>query len=105
MKFNTVKEKAIRLFHSQLFWIQVCAVGIWLLVIQNYLGGEDTAQPVYVVGGNINADVQGSVGISGSVDVDNIVDINIKAVNGYRNAFYGPSNNGSYDAIHVYTGR
>ncbi len=98
MNISKIKENAIKLFHSQLFWIQVCAIGIWLLVIQNYFGGEDTAQRVYVVGGNIDAKVRGSV------DIDNTVDINIESVNGYRNAFYGPSNDGSYDAIHVYTG-
>lgn len=70
-----------------------------MLVIQNYFGREDGAQSVYVVGGNIDADVRGSV------DVDNTVDINIESVNGYRNAFYGPSTDGSYDAIHVYTGK
>lgn len=99
MNISKIKRNANNLFHSQLFWIQVCAIGIWLLVIQNFFGGEDTAQRVYVVGGNISADV------NGSVDVSNTVDINIESVNGYRNAFYGPSNDGSYDAIHVYTGK
>lgn len=98
MDFNRIKENAKIIFNSQLFWIRVCAIGIWLLVIQNYFGGEDTAQRVYVVGGQVDANV------SGSVDVDNIVDINVEAVNGYRNAFYGPSIDGAYDAIHVYTG-
>lgn len=93
MKFVYMKDKLSELFRSQLFWIQVCAVGIWLLVIQNYFGGEDTAQRVYVVGGNIDA------------NLNSTVDVNIEAVNGYRNAFYGPSTDGSYDAIHVYTGK
>ena len=93
MKFVYIKDKLSALFHSQLFWIQVCAVGIWLLVIQNYFGGKDTAQRVYVVGGNIDA------------NLNSTVDVNIEAVNGYRNAFYGPNDDGSYDAIHVYTGR
>ena len=82
MKFVTIKERAIKLFHSQLFWIQVCAVGIWLLVIQNYFGGEDTAQRVYVVGGNIDADVRGYVdaNVSGSVDVDNTVSVEVENI-------------------------
>ena len=88
MNISRIKENATKMFCSQLFWIQVCAVGIWLLVIQNYFGDEDTAQRVYVVGGYI----------------DNTVDVNIEAVNGYRNAFYDTSRDGSYDAIHVYTG-
>ena len=74
MKLNIVKDRAIKLFHSQLFWIQVCAVGIWLLVIQNYFGGEDTAQRVYVVGGYVDANV------SGSVDVDNTVSVEVENI-------------------------
>ena len=93
MKFVYIKDKLLELFRSQLFWIQVCAVGIWLLVIQNYFGNEDIVQRVYVVGGNIDA------------NLNSTVDVNIEAVNGYRNAFYGPSTDGSYDAIHVYTGK
>lgn len=97
MDFSKIKGNANKMFRSQLFWLQACAVGIWLLVFQNYFGGEDSvdgnAQRVYVVGGNISA------------DVGNTVDINIESVNGYRDAFYGPSFDGNYDAIHVYTGR
>jgi hypothetical protein len=93
MKLTNIKRKLSQLFNSQLFWLQVCAIGIWLLVIQNYFGREEGAQSVYVVGGNIDA------------DVNNTVDVNVEAVNGYRNAFYGPSADGSYDAIHVYTGK
>lgn len=83
MNLIRFKENADKQFHSHLFWIQVCAVGIWLLVIQNYFGGEDTAQRVYVVGGNIDADVRGSVDVDntvevvGSVDVDNTVPVRV----------------------------
>lgn len=93
MKYSNIKQKLSQLFNSQLFWLQVCAIGIWLLVIQNYFGREGGAQSVYVVGGCIDA------------NVGNTVDINVESVNGYRNAFYGPSDDGTYDAIHVYTGR
>lgn len=76
----------------------VIAAGIWMIVLQNF-NVFDNRQDVYVRGGYIDADV------SGSVSVDNEVDINISSVNGHGNAFYGPSANGNYDAIHVYDGR
>lgn len=72
MNISKIIDNVNTVFHSQLFWIQVCAVGIWLLVIQNYFGGEDTAQRVYVVGGNIDANV------NGSVDVDNTVSVEVE---------------------------
>lgn len=75
MKFKAIKNKTQQLFHSRLFWIQVCAVGIWLLVFQNYFGSEDTAQRVYVVGGNIDANVSGSVDVDNTVDVVGTVDV------------------------------
>ena len=80
MKQRILKQKFQKLLHSQLFWLQVCAVGIWLLVIQNYFGGENSAQRVYVVGGNIDADVSGYVdaNVSGSVDVDNTVSVEVE---------------------------
>lgn len=80
MKLRNLKLKLQKLLHSQLFWLQVCAVGIWLLVIQNYFGGENSAQRVYVVGGNIDADVSGYVdaNVSGSVDVDNTVSVEVE---------------------------
>lgn len=67
-----IKQKLLQLFNSQLFWLQVCAIGIWLLVIQNDFGREDGAQSVYVVGGSIDADVRGSV------DVDNTVSVEVE---------------------------
>lgn len=80
MKLIYIKDKLSELFRSQLFWIQVCAVGIWMLVIQNYFGDEDTAQRVYVVGGDIDANVSGYVdaNVSGSVDVDNTVSVEVE---------------------------
>lgn len=77
MKLRILKQKFQKLLHSQLFWLQACAVGIWLLVIQNYFGGENSAQKVYVVGGNIDADVSGyvdaNVSNTVSVEVENTV--------------------------------
>ena len=58
----------------------MCAVGIWLLVFQNYCSDEDSAQRVYVVGGDIDANVSGYVdaNVSGSVDVDNTVSVEVE---------------------------
>lgn len=44
------------------------------------LRGEDTAQRVYVVGGNIDADVSGYVdaNVSGSVNIDNTVSVEVE---------------------------
>ena len=52
--------------------IAVCSI---ILVIQGFGGGP---QDVYVIGGAIDADV------SGSVSVDNEVDVNLERVLGYR---------------------
>jgi hypothetical protein len=60
------------------------AAGIWMIVLQNF-NVFDNRQDVYVRGGYIDADV------SGSVSVDNEVDINISSVNGYPTKSY---NNG-----------
>lgn len=75
MKLSNIKEKLTKLYNSQLFWLQVCAIGVWLLVIQNYFGREDGAQCVYVVGGSVDATVRGSVDVDNtvSVEVENIV--------------------------------
>ena len=70
--------------------------GIWVIVLQNagiipkLAGTENGTQTVYVTAGNIDADV------SGSVRVDNEVDINISSVNGrqaksYSNGLLGVS--------------
>lgn len=82
MDYNRIKENTKDIFNSQLFWIRVCAIGIWLLVIQNYFGGKDTAQRVYVVGGQVDADVTGTVdaNVSGSVDVDNTVSVEVENI-------------------------
>ncbi|OQY74442.1 MAG: hypothetical protein B6D44_04270 [Ignavibacteriales bacterium UTCHB2] len=69
--------------------LAIIALGIWVLAFQN-AGIIPTSQKVkvvntvdtYVSGGSIDADV------SGSVDVDNEVDINISSVNGYNTKSY-----------------
>ena len=70
-------------------------VGVWAIVLQN-AGVIPTSQKVrvvntvdtYVKGGSIDADVNGYVDVSGSVSVDNEVDINISSVNGYDTKSY-----------------
>ena len=54
-------------------------VGIWIIVLQN-AGLIPTKQNVYVKGGYIEADVNGTVNIRGSVDVGNTVSVSIDEV-------------------------
>ena len=66
--------------------IAVATVGIWILVLQNF-GVIPVSQNVKVtnviaVEGRVRADV------SGTVSVDNTVDVNLSEINGYRNCFY-----------------
>ena len=85
-------------------------IGIWVIVLQN-AGVIPTSQKVrvvntvdtYVQGGNIDADVNGYVDVSGSVSVDNEVDVNLEAINGKHSVFYDFSGNGDYHRIPVYT--
>lgn len=74
----------------------VIAVGIWAIVLQN-AGIIPTNQNVKVVN-EVDAYVRGSV------DVDNTVDVNIDAINGYSRFYDNASNRGKYFRIPVYTG-
>lgn len=84
----------------------VIAVGIWGLFMQNmglFVPSDDFTQKVRVVN-TVDAEIQNSVTVNGSVDVQNTVDIDIKAINGHYNAFYGKkSTNGPYYGIPVQT--
>ncbi len=62
-------------------------LGIWVIVLQN-AGVIPTKQNVYVKGGYIDADINGTVDVEGSVSVDNEVDININHINGWEPANY-----------------
>ena len=62
-------------------------LGIWVMVLQN-AGVIPTKQNVYVKGGYIDADVNGTVDVSGSVSIDNTVDINLEQINGRSDCFY-----------------
>jgi hypothetical protein len=78
-------------------------LGIWMIVLQNagiipkLVGSKNGTQTVYVTGGNIDADV------SGSVSVDNQVDVNLDAINGNSNCFYDFGGDGDYVRIPVMT--
>jgi hypothetical protein len=78
-------------------------IGIWILVLQN-AGIIPTKQNVYVKGGYIDADINGTVDVRGSVSVDNTVDVNLDAINGKSNVFYDFGGNGNYVRIPVMTG-
>jgi hypothetical protein len=86
-------------------------IGIWAIVLQN-AGIIPTNQNVkvvntvdtYVNGGNIDADVSGSVDVDNSVDVSGYMDVNIEAINGKSNAFYDWNGNKNYVRIPVYNG-
>lgn len=56
-------------------------LGIWVIVLQN-AGVIPTKQNVYVKGGYIDADIDGTVDVRGSVDVDNTVSVSIDEVLG-----------------------
>lgn len=70
----------IRFYHNTHLWIVLTCIGVWILVFQNF--GTKGAKDVYVVGGEVEAEV------SGKVSVDNTVDVNLYEINGYRNCFY-----------------
>lgn len=55
--------------------------GIWVIVLQN-AGVIPTKQNVYVKGGYIDANINGTVDVRGSVDVDNTVSVSIDEVLG-----------------------
>lgn len=76
------------------YWLIIGSIGVWILVLQNFGVFGEKSQRVYVTGGDIDADVRGSVGVNGSVrvngsvSIDNTVDVNLYKINGYRNCFY-----------------
>lgn len=70
----------VKFYHNTHLWIVLTCVGVWILVFQNF--GTKGAKDVYVVGGEIEAEV------SGSVRVPNTVDVNLSEINGYSNCFY-----------------
>jgi hypothetical protein len=88
----------------------IIASGIWVIVLQNagiiprFLGTKKGVQSVYVIGGNIDADVSGTVDIDdirGSVNVNGDVDVNISRINGQRNVFFNNPGRGEKDRYYV----
>jgi hypothetical protein len=60
----------------------IIALGIWVLVIQNAIIHKN--QIVYVSGGSIDASIENTVDVKGSVDIDNTVDVNLEEILGYK---------------------
>ena len=65
----------------------IIAIGIWMLVLQN-LGVIPVAQDVRV---------KKTVKVSGNVDVDNTVDINLQEINGRNDVFFNNPMRGDDD--------
>lgn len=65
----------------------IIAIGIWMLVLQN-LGIIPVAQDVRV---------KKTVKVSGNVDVDNTVDINLQEINGRNDVFFNNPMRGDDD--------
>ena len=80
--------------------LAVMTIGIWSLVFQNAgIIPKIEYEKVLVVN---TVDVEGDVDVEGSVMVNNTVGIDIRAINGHYNAFWGKkSTNGPYYAIPV----
>lgn len=83
-----MKQKLLLFVKTTQFWVIICAIGIWAHFFHTLLTSEDGVQTVYVTGGNVDANVSNRLHIEGSVSVDNTVDVNLSAINGYRNCFY-----------------
>lgn len=83
-----MKQKLLLFVKTTQFWVIICAIGIWSQFLHTLLSSEDGVQTVYVTGGNIDADVSDVLQVQGNVSVDNRVDVNLSAINGYRNCFY-----------------
>lgn len=79
----------VKFYHNTHLWIVLTCIGVWILVFQNI--GTKGAKDVYVIGGELEAEV------SGNVSVDNTVDVDLRRINGHRNCFYGYGRNGQDD--------
>jgi hypothetical protein len=93
----------IKLFNKSFNIIhRLIALGIWIIVLQN-AGVIETKKEVKVLN---TVDVQGNVDVEGSVNanVENTVDINVRAINGDENAFFDHGYDGNYNRLPVYTG-
>ena len=80
-----MERKLMKFVKTTQFWLIICAVGIWAQFLHTLLSSEDGVQTVYVTGGNIDADIPHRIQVEGEVSVDNTVNVNLSAINGYRN--------------------
>lgn len=85
------------------FMLFCIMIGIWIIVLQNFGVFSPKSMNVKVVGGRIDTLSTGNIDVNSISSVNGRVDVNIKSINGYDNAFYGMPNE-KHDAIHVYTG-
>jgi hypothetical protein len=104
-QINNNNKKENYVFRNVLLFF--IAAGVWGMFMQNmglFVPSDDFTQKVRVVN-TVDTEVQGSVRVNGSVSVDNTVGIDIKAINGYYNAFYdsGSKHSGKYYRLPVYT--
>lgn len=87
---NTNRHKKI--FHLSLKGILlVIAVGIWMLVLQNF-GIFPSTQDVRV---------KNTVDVSGAVDVGNSVDVNLQYINGRSDVFFNNPRRGDKDKYYL----
>ena len=85
-----------KIYSDRQTWLILTAIGVWVIALQNFgvFSNNKGSQSVYVVGGDIDARVRGSVDVDntievrGSVGIEDMVDVNLQAINGYRNCFY-----------------
>lgn len=91
---NVFKGKVLpaikKVYCSPLFWIRLGVLGVWLIAAQLYLMSQQRIgtgiMPVYVKGGNIDADVRGYVTVDDvdatvSVEVNNISSVPVEVEN------------------------
>lgn len=64
-----------RIYSDSQTWIVAIAIGVWLIVLQNFgvFSDKSGAQKVYVTGGDIDASVRGSVDVDNTVEVEGSV--------------------------------
>ena len=75
---KAIMDKNVNSIKSILIFL---TIGIWLLVLQNF-GVIPNKQNVYVKGGSVKVTGYVNADVTGSVDVDNTVDINIQQILG-----------------------
>lgn len=84
--------------NSLKIFLIIIATGIWAIVLQN-TGVISTNQRVYIEGGRVGID--NTVRVTGTVDVDNTVDINISEINGNRNVFFNNPRRGDKNKYYL----